>query len=95
MAANEFLWFGESLVLLYQSIPKNTIVDLSETGSWTYRKLVRGPIGNWFVDLSETGSWTYAETGSWTYAETGSWTYVETGSWTYAETGSWGHSSLA
>ena len=49
---------------------------------WTYRKLVRGPIGNRFVDLSETGSWTYRklvcgpignrfmdlpETGSWTY----------------------------
>ena len=48
---------------------------------WTYRKLVRGPIGNRFVDLSETGSWTYwkpvcgpignpfvdlTETGSWT-----------------------------
>ena len=27
-------------------------------GSWTYRKPVRGPIGNWFVDLSEIGSWT-------------------------------------
>ena len=48
---------------------------------WTYRKLVRGPIGNRFVDLSETGLWTYrkpvcgpngnrfvdlTETGSWT-----------------------------
>ena len=38
---------------------KITIVDLSETGSWTYRKLVRGPIGNRFVDLSETGLWIY------------------------------------
>ena len=37
----------------------NPFVDLSETGSWTYWKLVRGPIGNRFVDLSETGSWTY------------------------------------
>ena len=40
--------------------------DLLETGLWTYRKLVCGPIrpvcgpiGNWFVDLSETGLWTY------------------------------------
>ena len=62
---------------------KITIVDLSETGSWTYWKLVCGPIGNRFVDLSETGSWTYrkpvrgpignrfvdlSETGLWTYA---------------------------
>ena len=30
-------------------------MDLSETGLWTYQKLVRGPIGNRFVDLSETG----------------------------------------
>ena len=34
-------------------------MDLSETGSWAYRKLVHGPIGNWFVDLRETGLWTY------------------------------------
>ena len=26
---------------------------------WTYRKLVRGPVRNWFVDLSETVSLTY------------------------------------
>ena len=38
---------------------KITILDLSGTRLWTYRKLVRGPIGNRFVDLSETGSWTY------------------------------------
>ena len=61
-------------------------MDLSETGLWTYPKLVRGPIGNRFVNLSETGSLTYAETGLWTYAESGS--------WTYAETGLWGHSTL-
>ena len=61
---------------------KITILDLSGTRLWTYRKLVRGPIGNRFVDLSETGSWTYqklvsgpigncfvdlSETSSWTY----------------------------
>ena len=38
---------------------KITTVDLSETGSWTYRKLVCGPIGIRFVDLLETGLWTY------------------------------------
>ena len=56
-------------------------VDLSETGSWTYRKPVRGPIGNRFMDLSETGSWTYWEpvcgpNGNWfvDLTETGLWT---------------------
>ena len=38
---------------------KITTVDLSETSSWTFQKLVCGPIGNQFVDLSETGLWTY------------------------------------
>ena len=35
------------------------MVDLLETGLWTYRKLVCGPIGNWSVDLLETGLQTY------------------------------------
>ena len=34
----------------------NRFVDLSETGLWTYRKPVCGPIGNRFEDLSETDS---------------------------------------
>ena len=34
---------------------KNSVLHLG----WTYRKLVRGPIGNQFVDLLETGLWTY------------------------------------
>ena len=61
---------------------KITIVDLLETGQWTYQKPVRA-----WCRRTKTGSWTYAETGLWTYAETGL--------WTYAETGSWGHSILA
>ena len=42
------------------------LVDLLETGLWTYRKLVCGPMGNRFVDMgnrfvdiSEIGLWTY------------------------------------
>ena len=34
-------------------------MDLSETGSWTYWKLVQGPIRNWFVDILETSLWSY------------------------------------
>ena len=47
------LWrVGVNLTKNYFSLP---MVDLLETCSWTYWKLVRGHIGNRFVDLSETG----------------------------------------
>ena len=38
---------------------RNLLVDLLETGLWTYWKPVCGPIGNRFVDLLETGSSNY------------------------------------
>ena len=48
----------------------NLFVDLSETGLWTYRKLVHGPIGNRFMNLSETGSCP-APKGSVSFSEVG------------------------
>ena len=46
---------------------RKRFVDLLETGSWTYWKPILGPMGNPFVDLLKTDSWTYAETSLWTY----------------------------